>query len=158
MEDDALINTIGEIGQFHWIIYFTTGATVILHAWQMMSSKFLTYKTPHYCKRPGNVFQGLGLSFRLYTCLTDIYKNISLEAWLDISAPFLTPGDLEDVELDRCRVFDIDFEKSPIWKRPNTAREIKGIDCLEFEYDESLFQVRFQRFCVTQSPQFYWLF
>ena len=32
---------------------FVTGLTVVIHAWQMLANKFLTYPVPHYCKRPG---------------------------------------------------------------------------------------------------------
>ncbi len=33
---------------------FVTGLTVVIHAWQMLANKFLTYPVPHYCRRPGN--------------------------------------------------------------------------------------------------------
>ncbi len=34
---------------------FVTGLTVVIHAWQMLANKFLTYPVPHYCRRPGKI-------------------------------------------------------------------------------------------------------
>ncbi len=51
--EDQLIQTIGDIGRFQLGLFFVTGLTVVIHAWQMLVNKFLTYPVPHYCKRPG---------------------------------------------------------------------------------------------------------
>ena len=106
---------IGAFGLWQGLIFSLAGLTIIIHAWQMMANKFLTYPLDHWCARPAN------------------YQNFTVEEWLNISSPRLSDG-----SLDRCSVFEDVYEKT-IHSRPSENATTKA--CTSWEYDETTFQV-----------------
>ena len=114
---DTQTELIGAFGPWQGVIYTTCALTIIIHAWQMMVNKFLTYPVEHWCERPEN------------------YQNMSVENWLNVSSPILSDGNF-----DRCNMFDIDYENSVI-VRPD--ENTNTIPCISWEYDENFFQVSY---------------
>ena len=112
---DVLTDLIGEFGPWQGSIFTVCALSIIIHAWQMMANKFLTYPIEHWCERPQN------------------YQSISVEKWLNISSPRLSDG-----SFDRCNMFDIDYGNS-VMERPE--ENINTIPCASWEYDEQTFQV-----------------
>ena len=64
--------------------------------------------------------------------------SLSLEEWANISAPMHNDTSLG---LDRCQMFDLDYGNGGIAERPFDDQSLPTVECTEFEYDESLFQV-----------------
>ena len=106
---------IGAFGLWQGLIFSLAGLTIIIHAWQMMANKFLTYPLDHWCERPEH------------------YKNFTVEEWLNISSPLLSDG-----SFDRCSVFT-DVYENQIDARPEKGSPAKA--CNSWEYDETTFQV-----------------
>ena len=118
---DIQAELIGAFGPWQGAIYSVCALTIIIHAWQMMANKFLTYPIDHWCERPEN------------------YQTMSVESWLNISSPKLSDG-----SFDRCNMFDIDYENS-VMERPD--EDTNTIACIRWEYDEQTFQVRNRSKC-----------
>ena len=114
---DMQTELTGEFGPWQGLIFTVLALSIVIHGWQMMANKFLTYPIDHWCERPQN------------------HKNISLEGWLNISSPILSDG-----SHDRCNVFDIDYSKLAL-DRP--SEDTSKIECTKWEYDENTFQVQF---------------
>ena len=112
---DTQTELIGAFGLWQGSIYMACALTIIIHAWQMMANKFLTYPLDHWCERPNN------------------YQSVSIEKWLNISSPKLPDG-----SFDRCNMFDIDYNTS-VALRP--SEDTQTIACDSWEYEEALFQV-----------------
>ena len=49
-EEDPLIEIVGEMGPFHFFLCTITGLSVVVHAWQMLMNKWLTFPVPFYCE------------------------------------------------------------------------------------------------------------
>jgi len=111
---DQQAKIIGGFGPWQFTISLITAFSIIIHAWQMMANKFLTYPTEHWCSRE--------LSF----------QGADVQQWLNISAPRLPNG-----EFDRCQRFDLDYSDLSII-RPN--EDTPTIPCTSWEYDDSIFQ------------------
>jgi hypothetical protein len=60
---------------------------------------------------------------------------VSTDQWLNISSPLMDGGGF-----DRCNIFDVDFASMNEFTRP--SEETATVECLSWEYDESLLQVR----------------
>ena len=114
---DMQTELTGEFGPWQGLIFTILALSIVIHGWQMMANKFLTYPIDHWCERPQN------------------HKTISVEVWLNISSPILSDG-----SYDRCNVFDIDYSK-PALDRP--SEDTSKIECTKWEYDENTFQVHF---------------
>ena len=114
---DMQTELTGEFGPWQGLIFTILALSIVIHGWQMMANKFLTYPIDHWCERPQN------------------HENISVEVWLNISSPILSDG-----SYDRCNVFDIDYSK-PALDRP--SEDTSKIECTKWEYDENTFQVHF---------------
>ena len=114
---DTQTELIGAFGLWQGMIFSVAALTIILHAWQMMANKFLTYPVDHWCERPFS------------------FQNSSKEMWLNASSPLL-----EDGSFDRCHMFDISYEQSTIERPPENTTTIA---CSSWEYDEKTFQVWF---------------
>ena len=114
-EKDAQTELTGAFGPWQGIIFTVCGLSVILHGWQMLSNKFLTYSIDHWCERP------------------EMYKGGSIEEWLNISSPLLDDG-----TFDRCHRFDLDYDQV-ISRRPKETSPT--VACFAWEYKEDLFQV-----------------
>lgn len=52
--EDPLIQTIGEIGTYQLFLFTITGYGVLIHGWQMLVNKFLTYPIPYQCISAGD--------------------------------------------------------------------------------------------------------
>ena len=115
-ERDPLTEIIGKHGRFQFTWCVLGGITVIFHAMMMMSNKWVTHKVDHWCTRPASL------------------QNMDVNEWLNISAPYLENG-----KLDRCYIFDIDYDN--IQERP--SNDTPTIPCTSWEYDTSMFQVSF---------------
>ena len=64
-------------------LLFTTdfsGLSIMIHGWQMLANKWLTWENDHWCSRSG------------------AHTKLDSRAWINISAPMLNNG-----EFDRCR-------------------------------------------------------
>ncbi len=110
---DHLTAIIGIFGPFHAVIYSIIGLTISMHTWQMMCNKFLTYPTDFWCQRP------------------EMFQNLSLEEWLNISTPLTKDG-----KFDKCNIFDVDFAQ--ISERPDeTTTEV--VPCQNWEFQSEHF-------------------
>ena len=112
---DQQSQIIGTIGPWQLMMCGVTALSIIIHAWQMMANKFLTYPVDHWCSRPPG------------------YQDLSLESWLNLSAPILGNGDF-----DRCHRFDLNYS-NPGLSRPD--EHSLTVPCSSWEYDMSVFQV-----------------
>ena len=65
-----------------------------------------------------------------------MYQHLSLDEWLNISAPYLGP---DDWTFDRCKMFNLTSLDKPLRARP--VADIPVIQCMDFEYDDQMFQV-----------------
>ncbi|TRY61932.1 hypothetical protein TCAL_08872 [Tigriopus californicus] len=115
---DPLTEVIGEYGPWQLKWHFLLGVTTIFHGWQMMSNKFLTYKSDYWCAPPETMLNG-----------SLIYPK---EQWINISTPLDFDG-----RLDFCHVFDVDYD-SFHQDRPEESSPIRP--CHHWHYDHSLFQ------------------
>ena len=79
--EDIQAELIGAFGPWQGAIYSVCALTIIIHAWQMMANKFLTYPIDHWCERPEN------------------YQTMSVEIWLNISSPKLSDGTFENLSM-----------------------------------------------------------
>ena len=114
---DMQTELTGEFGPWQGLIFTILALTIVIHGWQMMANKFLTYPIDHWGESPKN------------------HQNISVEGWLNISSPILSDG-----SHDRCNMFDIDYG-NPELNRP--SEDTSKIACTKWEYDENTFQVQF---------------
>ena len=114
---DSQSELIGEFGVWQGVIFSTVALSIVIHAWQMMANKFLTYPLDHWCERPAH------------------YQNVSVEKWLNISSPIFSDG-----SFDRCNIFNVDYDQSNV-HRP--SEDTPTIACTNWEYDETIFQVTF---------------
>ena len=112
---DLQSELIGAFGLWQIAIFIITGLSIIIHAWQMMANKFLTYPIDHWCERP------------------PMYANITVEKWLNISSPLLADG-----TFDGCNRFDLDYDEMPLTRPEETSPTAA---CRAWEYKEDLFQV-----------------
>ena len=135
---DQITSIIGKHGLWHWMIWIVTGLSIIIHGWQSMANKFLTHNTDHWCARP------------------DLYSNLSLQEWANISSPILTDG-----QFDRCNIYDFDYSNSGI-QRPDESWPT--IPCTRWEYVAEHFQVIrpivskvFSKWQLCFSKSFWWV-
>ena len=112
---DVFTDLIGEFGPWQGLICSVCFLAGIIHGWQIMVNKFLTYPVEHWCERPKN------------------YQSMNIENWLNISSPILLDG-----SFDRCNMFDIDYENS-VMERPQ--ENTRTIACTRWEYSDETFQV-----------------
>ena len=107
---------IGAFGIWQGLIFTITGLTTVIHAWQMMANKFLTYPINHWCERPAH-----------------LRNTISVEQWIHVSSPLL-----EDGTFDQCHTFDMDYDQT-LLERP--SENLSTIACSSWEFDEETIQV-----------------
>ena len=113
---DIQTELIGAFGIWQGLILTLTGLTAVIHAWQMMANKFLTYPVNYWCERP-----------------THLINTISVEQWIHVSSPLL-----EDGTFDKCHTFDMDYDQT-LLERP--SENLSTIACSSWEFDEETFQV-----------------
>ncbi len=112
-------------------MFITLYSSVTTHSWQMLANKWLTNPTDYWCARPQHL------------------AGLDPEAWVNASAPRGPDG-----ELDRCRVFDVDFPLNvgaDALERPGEDAPTRN--CTEFEYDRSEFQVGGAGNVITKGVQ-----
>ena len=89
----------------------------------MLSNKWLTYPSDHWCARPSHATGGQNLT------------DLSVEQWRNISAPLLSDG-----MFDKCSMFDVEY--SADMARPDEDTT-PVVPCKNgWEYDTSVFQVQ----------------
>jgi hypothetical protein len=91
----------------------------------MLANKWLTQKTDFWCARPPAA------------------ANMSVSAWLELSAPFNEKG-----QYDNCSRFVLDDVLTLPSTRPRPDMPVEP--CQHWEYDTSEFQVRQSIFLVHQ--------
>ena len=123
---DLQSELIGAFGLWQIGIFTILGLSIIIHGWQMLANKFLTYPIDHWCARPAQ------------------YANFTIEMWLNISAPLLADG-----TFDRCNSFELDYDETPLMRPDETSPTIA---CSAWEYKEDLFQV-FQTFTIQSCGE-----
>ncbi len=65
----------------------------------------------------------------------EAYQNVSVEEWLNISAPLNTDG-----SFDLCNIFDLDYSLEGL-ERPDDTIHVNVTACSSWEYDTTEFQV-----------------
>ena len=114
-EVDKLTEIIGEVGPWQLLWVGLPDISIAVHCWMMMSNKWLTYKTDHWCARPAGL------------------DDLTREQWLNLSSPILADG-----SFDKCHMFDLNYNET--FERPDEGFPV--IPCSNWEYDESIFQVQ----------------
>lgn len=114
-ETDQITDIIGQVGLWHIVVWVITGSSIVIHGWQSMANKFLTYEPVHWCQRPSE------------------YQSLSYEQWANISAPVLSDG-----EFDRCNVFKLDYSIQGL-TRPDENTET--VPCTAWEFIPEPFEV-----------------
>ena len=85
---DPIIDAIGNIGKWQWIIIIALGLGGICNSWQMLSASFL------------------GMAPQDYFCDESGYQNFtSMQEWQNFANPVK-----EDGFIDKCVVYDLEYE------------------------------------------------
>ena len=93
-EQDAIVDAIGNIGKWQWLVILPLGLREIFGSWQMLSASFLAKEPDNYWCYNGN---GTG-------------KFVSLDAWQNFSSPaLLNEWGVATGKMDKCNIYDVDY-------------------------------------------------
>ena len=134
---DPLTEIIGQMGWFQITWYMLVNSAVIVHNWQMVVNKFLTYPVSMNsipCRRASHFSSARTLSQTDHWCAQPPGSPVMpAEAWINMSAPLKADG-----SFDKCNVFDVDY--SLTFARPGENTPTRA--CQAWDYDEEYFTVR----------------
>ena len=92
MEKDKIIEAIGDIGRWQWLIILPLAIREIFASWQMLSASFLAME-------PDDFFcQNIGMN-----------RFDNLTEWRLFSNPLLPNGNI-----DKCQIYDLDYQNIDI--------------------------------------------
>ena len=92
MEKDKIIEAIGDIGKWQWLIILPLAIREIFGSWQLLSTSFLAMEPDDY------FCQDIGMN-----------RFDNLTEWQLFSNPLLPNGNI-----DKCQIYDLDYQNIDI--------------------------------------------
>lgn len=113
---DQIVETIGNIGKWQWLIILPLAIREIFTSWQMLSPPFLAMEPSNYfCKEPG-------------------MENFeSLQTWQSFANVIKDDG-----SIDKCQVYDLDYSNTESIKGALNASELTNLtrQCQSWSFED----------------------